>query len=79
MSLEQFLTTKNYTFQGMCGCRANKEVYDNGTGWQLWISKDKQKIEVRQLLGRDTVLRGVANPNNLQVVFEYNVNKYNRN
>lgn len=79
MSLDEFLTAKSYTYQGNCGCKANKEVYDNGTGWQLWISTDKQKIEVRQVLGRDTVLRGVANPNNLQMIFEYNVQKFARN
>jgi len=76
MDFAQWLALKNYTYQGDCGCKANKRVYDNKTGWQVWVSMDGNRIEFRQVYGRDSILRGVADLGNFERIYEYNINKY---
>ena len=72
----EWLASLGYTYKGMCGCKSNKEVYDNGTGWQIWVTKGRDRMEIRQILDRDTTLRGIANSTNYAEVYQYTLNKY---
>lgn len=77
LMLENWLTSKGFAYQGNCGCRANKKVYDNGTGWQLWVSQDGNNIDIMQICGRDAVKRVLAAPQNIEERFQYAINKFN--
>ena len=73
--MKQFVESLGWKYIGDCGCSPKKMMYSNPNvqGFQLWISKQYDKMFIKKRFDREMKNIAVANTTNYETIYNHHI------